>query len=124
MKDNHVSTNFENQLEIPNQERLLPIGQHNKDISQLVDKVRQALGINSQAPPPQKERRIDTKGTRDELYHSHSPRKLTKQVALESPPNQNEIDDHSDLCRCLNVDSKSNYFSIVIVDNTHEMISV
>lgn len=111
-KDNNLCADLENQLEIPNQERLLPIGQHNKDISQLVDKVRQALGINAQVQQPTKERRSENKGAREELHHSHSPRKLIKQVALESPPNQNEMEDHSDLCRCLNTDLKSNWYSV------------
>lgn len=93
------------QLEIPNQERLLPIGHHTKDISQLVDKVRQALGINAQVQSSKENRRTESNGAKEEMYHS--PRRLIKQVALESPPNQIDLEEHVDLCRCLNSENKS-----------------
>lgn len=81
-------------MEIPNQERLLPIGQHTKDISQLVDKVRQALGINAQISKTDTKKAEKSYNTKDEHVQSHSPRRLIKQVALESPPHQNDFDDN------------------------------
>ncbi|KAK4872146.1 hypothetical protein RN001_016270 [Aquatica leii] len=89
-KDSVFSPSIESKLEIPRQERLLPIGHHNKEISHLIDKVQQALGIN---PLP----KIDTNRNKGFFEHKdeappqiHSPRRLIKQVALESPPNPNE----------------------------------
>ncbi|XP_045481676.1 protein unc-79 homolog isoform X1 [Harmonia axyridis] len=90
---------LEAQLEIPSQERLLPIGQHTKDISQLVEKVRQALDLNPILPQKIDNKLDSTSKKQSALDHgfiSHSPRRLIKQVALESPPNQM---DHEDLNR-------------------------
>ncbi|XP_017778696.1 PREDICTED: protein unc-79 homolog [Nicrophorus vespilloides] len=84
----------DSQLEIPSQERLLPIGQHNKDIAQLVDKVRQALGITIQPNTKLDCKKNDIKEhVQIHQIHSHSPRRLIKQVALESPPNPIDIED-------------------------------
>ncbi|KAJ8951439.1 hypothetical protein NQ318_006868 [Aromia moschata] len=47
IRDDVFTPGLESQLEIPIQERLLPIGQHTRDISPAGrNKVRQALGIN------------------------------------------------------------------------------
>lgn len=82
-------------LEIPTPERLLPIGNSNKEnVSSLVDRVREALSIpdishlksqdhldrSLETSPPNSSRAV-------------SPRKLIKQVALlESPPSSNLVD--------------------------------
>lgn len=103
--------NFESQLEIPCQERLLPIGQHTKDISQLVDKVRQALGINAQLSTKSDNKKIDKyhhiRGEQPQQSHSHSPRKLIKQVALESPPNQLDAEDANQIFKTIKADNPS-----------------
>ncbi|XP_066259891.1 protein unc-79 homolog [Euwallacea similis] len=82
----------ESHLQLPTQERLLPIGQHTKDITQLVEKVRQVLNLNNKMMKnvnPQ-EKKPEIPGT----SQMHSPRKLIKQVALESPPNLYDSDDN------------------------------
>ncbi|XP_060537394.1 protein unc-79 homolog isoform X2 [Cylas formicarius] len=89
----------EPQLEIPNQERLLPIGQHTKDISQLVEKVKQVLNINPQLGIVMRKSAAHAEQNQKRQEHqpstsqTHSPRKLIKQVALESPPNMYDNDD-------------------------------
>jgi hypothetical protein len=60
----------------------------------LVDKVRQALGINAQLNKPENKKAEKVYNTKEETVQSHSPRRLIKQVALESPPNQGDIDDN------------------------------
>lgn len=87
----------------------MPIGQHNKDISQLIDKVRQALGINTQIPKViENQKKQEICGhTKEEVPQTHSPRRLIKQVALESPPNQGELESNV-LCKDVNLDNKSN----------------
>lgn len=101
------TTTLQSQLEIPCQERLLPIGQHNKDISQFVDKVKQALGLNMQI------QKVEVPRPNDQLkkddHHqssSYSPRKLIKQVALESPPHQSDYDSTT-LYRGLRMENQS-----------------
>ncbi|KAF7267135.1 hypothetical protein GWI33_019628 [Rhynchophorus ferrugineus] len=89
-----VFSPLEPQLEIPTQERLLPIGSHTKDISQLVEKVKQALNINAQLGKTQKKIDYSDKKIEPSTSQTHSPRKLIKQVALESPPNLYESDDN------------------------------
>ncbi|XP_065166264.1 protein unc-79 homolog isoform X3 [Atheta coriaria] len=85
------AASLESQLEIPSQERLLPIGQHNKDINQLVDKVRQALGIPTPTPAAKYDRSAGN--SKESTSATHSPRRLIKQVALESPPNTMDPDE-------------------------------
>lgn len=101
------TTLLDRQLEIPCQERLLPIGQHNKDISQFVDKVKQALGLNMHIYKMDDGKAFDQIKRDDHEHHlSHSPRKLIKQVALESPPNQGEYYENSmTVCKSLKIDN-------------------
>lgn len=110
-----TSTVLEPQLEIPCQERLLPIGQHNKDISQFVDKVKQALGLNIHQNENQKleiGKSISDQVKKEDRQHQsspHSPRKLIKQVALESPP-PNQIGENGNsmiLFKSLKMDNQS-----------------
>lgn len=101
-----MSPTIDSQLEIPIQERLLPIGQTNKDVSQLVEKVRLALGLNTQ-PAKVLENRKNKQNTTREFIGSPSPRRLIKQVALESPPNQGDLEDHLVLFRNANIENKS-----------------
>lgn len=110
------------QLEIPTQERLLPIGQLGKEgLESLVDKVREALSItdighNKRDRNNDKSgvnftiitRKCKTKsisnsfnqvtGAQKDCSSQHSratsPRRLIKQVALESPPT-NASDEYS-----------------------------
>lgn len=94
----------------------MPIGQHTKDISHLVDKVRQALGINAQvARPdnkkyekqfPQQEQHVVHQSTSSQY---HSPRKLIKQVALESPPNHFDVEDLGQMYKTIKIDNQSLY---------------
>lgn len=104
---------LESQLEIPSQERLLPIGQHNKDISQLVDKVRQALGINAETMKMDNKKAEKCQNNwRDQQMQAtssqhHSPRKLIKQVALESPPNHSDMEDNGVTFKTAKMDNQS-----------------
>lgn len=107
------------QLEFPMPERLLPIGIHEKGVLGLVERVRQALGV----PELEESLRESVKNSTDEQDSSKidkqdslaeelmsgsllptnepdaassrcaSPRRLIKQVALESPPGPMETDD-------------------------------
>ncbi|KAK5639447.1 hypothetical protein RI129_011939 [Pyrocoelia pectoralis] len=91
------SSTIESHLEIPRQERLLPIGQHNKEISQLIDKVQQALGISAITTKLDNKKDYDFFAPKEAdvdktTPQGHSPRRLIKQVALESPPHQNGQD--------------------------------
>lgn len=109
-----VFSPLEPQLEIPTQERLLPIGQHTKDISQLVEKVKQALNINSKII---KRAESQTKNQEQpSTSQTHSPRKLIKQVALESPPNLYESDDNGsgldNYLKSIKVESQSTRFQL------------
>uniref|UniRef100_U5ELY1 Uncharacterized protein n=1 Tax=Corethrella appendiculata TaxID=1370023 RepID=U5ELY1_9DIPT len=98
------------ELEIPTLERLLPIGQHGKEgISALVDKVREALAIpNFNDLEQHSFDKSDNVGEEPLLnICASSPRKLIKQVALESPPNQINSDDvHASLIRSISHDVK------------------
>nr|XP_023011875.1 protein unc-79 homolog isoform X2 [Leptinotarsa decemlineata] len=114
LRDDVFSPTVESQLEIPSQERLLPIGHHTKDISQLVDKVRQALGISNQLAKSDNKKQDKFHSHHQEYpqptsSHSHSPRKLTKQVALESPPNPMDFDD-------------SGHWKTIKIDNQRDLI--
>lgn len=101
---------LESQLEIPSQERLLPIGQHTKDISQLVDKVRQALGINAQLTKTDNkkiDKYVSSKQLQPTSSQYHSPRRLIKQVALESPPNQFEPEENEHFFKTIKMENQS-----------------
>ncbi|CAH2007924.1 unnamed protein product [Acanthoscelides obtectus] len=107
----HEDLFLQSQLEIPSQERLLPIGQHSKDVSHLVDKVRHALGIcetrKDNGNGAEKEERSysqDQPVPTSSTYHS--PRKLIKQVALESPPYQSEAEENGRTYKCAKMDKK------------------
>lgn len=82
---------------------MLPIGQHNKDITQFVDKVKNALGINAPLTPV--ESKADHHGKRE--GQTHSPRRLIKQVALESPPNQSNFENSMQFYKALKMDNQS-----------------
>lgn len=105
---NITTANINSQLEIPLQERLLPIGSHGKDINQLVDKVKHALGLNN-LPPKLNDKSENEPTWKDSVIGSPSPRRLIKQVALESPPNQPDEDNNTIVCRNVNVDNKSKF---------------
>ncbi|XP_030755941.1 protein unc-79 homolog [Sitophilus oryzae] len=110
-----VFSPLEPQLQIPTQERLLPIGSHTKDISQLVEKVKQALNINTQLGKiTRKNEQSEKKSEQPSTSQTHSPRKLIKQVALESPPNLYESDD--------NGNGFENYLKSIKVDSTRDAI--
>ncbi|XP_034177759.2 UNC-79 domain-containing protein [Osmia lignaria lignaria] len=105
------------QLEFPMPERLLPVGPH-RDFSGLVEHVRQALGVqeiedsnkfgngngiktDGQAPVKQDSTTSENLSaslvpTSNEVHSSRSasPRRLIKQVALESPPPVIESSDY------------------------------
>ncbi|KAK9304372.1 hypothetical protein QLX08_004330 [Tetragonisca angustula] len=109
------------QLEYPMPERLLPVGPH-RDFSGLVEHVRQALGVqeiedsnkfsngngngngkgDGQAPVMKQDSTTSENmsaslvPTSNEIHSSRStsPRRLTKQVALESPPPAIESSDY------------------------------
>lgn len=99
----------ESQLEIPNQERLLPIGQHNKDIYQFVDKVKHALGLNNQVQKIENIKNEQNSGKKEEPHLHHSPRRLIKQVALESPPNQSDFEGTIQFYKTLKLDNQSTF---------------
>ncbi|XP_055589112.1 protein unc-79 homolog isoform X2 [Uranotaenia lowii] len=99
------------QLEIPTPERLLPIGQHGKEgISALADRVREALSI-----PDISHLKHDSFDKSDSLGSNKddttlnsrcaSPRKLIKQVALESPPHSDDV--HNTALRSVSTDLKT-----------------
>ncbi|KAK9889170.1 hypothetical protein WA026_004451 [Henosepilachna vigintioctopunctata] len=98
---------LESQLEIPSQERLLPIGQHTKDISHFVEKVRQALDLNPNSVRADSKNESSSKKQKDQehIFITHSPRRLIKQVALESPPNQLDQNDIGRLCKTNRLDN-------------------
>lgn len=85
------------QLEIPMQERLLPIGPPGKDnIANLAERVREALSIPNISHLKQESLEISESSAKDESLaqqgtpRSSSPRRLMKQTALvDSPPAQN-----------------------------------
>lgn len=101
--DSLMSPKSVQKLEIPTQERLLPIGPPGKDtLANLADRVREALTIPNISHLKQESLEISESSTKDESIvqpssRTTSPRRLTKQTALEdSPPNQNS-DNPSDL---------------------------
>lgn len=109
-KDGILSPSSIGHLEIPTPERLLPIGSHGKDgISTLVDRVREALSIPDISHLKQdslespREEGISVRDSR-----SNSPRRLTKQVALESPPMSEEVSSLAKKAQGLKIDKMSN----------------
>ncbi|XP_037956514.1 protein unc-79 homolog isoform X2 [Teleopsis dalmanni] len=75
-------------LEIPTQERLLPIGTQ-ESVTALVERVRDALNLPDISHLKQDSLDV-SESTKDDVTPSsrtNSPRRLIKQVALESPPN-------------------------------------
>lgn len=86
-------------LEFPTPERLLPIGPQ-ESIASLVDRVRDGLNLPDISHLKQDSLDISESTTKDELSPSSratSPRRLIKQVALESPPNSSIPDARNDL---------------------------
>lgn len=78
-------------LEIPTQERLLPIGAKEISVATLADRVREALVIPdiSHLKQDSTEKSESTSSPREDITPTSripSPRRLTKQTALESPP--------------------------------------
>ncbi|XP_070143121.1 protein unc-79 homolog isoform X3 [Drosophila kikkawai] len=77
-------------LEIPTPERLLPIGTQDS-VATLVERVRDGLNIPDISHLKQDSLDV-SESTKDDVTPSsrtNSPRRLIKQVALESPPNPN-----------------------------------
>lgn len=114
--DSLMSPKSVQQLEIPTQERLLPIGPPGKDsIANLAERVREALTIPNISHLKQESLEISESSTKDESVgqvnsRSTSPRRLTKQNALaDSPPHQNSDnpnDLHATLLRVVGTDHK------------------
>ncbi|XP_030374944.1 protein unc-79 homolog isoform X3 [Scaptodrosophila lebanonensis] len=78
------------QLEIPTPERLLPIGTQDS-VAALVERVREGLHLPDISHLKQDSLDV-SESTKDDVTPSSrtaSPRRLIKQVALESPPNPN-----------------------------------
>uniref|UniRef100_A0A182YN02 Uncharacterized protein n=1 Tax=Anopheles stephensi TaxID=30069 RepID=A0A182YN02_ANOST len=94
-----LAKSFIQQLPIPTPERLLPIGQYaTESVSTIVERVREGLAIpeatsSNETTDDRSDSAASCCHARDAL--SSSPRKLTKQSALESPPqalvNENEF---------------------------------
>ncbi|XP_017968880.1 protein unc-79 homolog isoform X5 [Drosophila navojoa] len=77
-------------LEIPTPERLLPIGTQDT-VATLVERMRDGLNLPDISHLKQDSLDV-SESTKDDVTHSsrnNSPRRLIKQVALESPPNPN-----------------------------------
>lgn len=88
-------------LEIPTQERLLPIGPPGKDsIANLAERVREALTIPNISHLKQESLEMSESSAKDESVakansRTTSPRRLIKQTALvDSPPHQNSENPH------------------------------
>ncbi|CAG9828550.1 unnamed protein product [Diabrotica balteata] len=114
LNDDVFSPTIDSQLEIPCQERLLPIGQH--PTPQLMEKLKQALGVTSQQIKSESIKKEKLQGHSQEQHHpqptsshSHSPRKLTKQVALESP-NNSEFEDNGHF-KSLKMENQSKFYT-------------
>ncbi|XP_043258139.1 protein unc-79 homolog [Colletes gigas] len=130
MSSDITSPRSTSQLEFPTPERLLPIGPH-RDFSGLVEHVRQALGVqeiedsnkfingngngnkgDGLAPVKQDSTTSENMSaslvpTSNEVHSSRSasPRRLIKQVALESPPPMPDPLDYP--CRSFDHDRKT-----------------
>jgi len=104
-------------LEIPTPERLLPIGPQDT-VTALVDRVREGLNLPDISHLKQESLDV-SESTKDDFTPSsrtNSPRRLIKQVALESPPNAttatgalegNLHDIHSSILKSVQQDIKS-----------------
>lgn len=100
-------------LEIPTQERLLPIGPGKDGIATLADRVREALVIPdiSHLRQDSTEKSESTTSPKEDITPTSrgtSPRRLKKQFALqESPPNAGQSDEvHSTLMKAVTHDIK------------------
>ncbi|XP_036332935.1 protein unc-79 homolog isoform X5 [Rhagoletis pomonella] len=97
-------------LEIPTPERLLPIGTH-ESVGGLVDRLREGLNIPDISHLKQDSLDV-SESTKDDVTPSSrttSPRRLIKQVALESPPNASgagQQDLHSSILRSVTQEVK------------------
>ncbi|KAF5283433.1 hypothetical protein FQA39_LY04809 [Lamprigera yunnana] len=110
-RDSVISSSIESQLEIPRQERLLPIGHHSKEVSQIINKVQQALGIITIPSKTHNKRNHGYFGSKEDITpQSHSPRRLIKQVALESPPHQTD-QEISSIYKDVNLENKKEYIN-------------
>lgn len=118
--DSLMSPKSVQQLEIPTQERLLPIGPPGKDsIANLAERVREALTIPNISHLKQESLEISESSAKDESLaaqpnsRSTSPRRLTKQMALvDSPPHQSldsPNDLHATLLRVVSHDHKDKH---------------
>ncbi|XP_065352317.1 protein unc-79 homolog isoform X2 [Cloeon dipterum] len=76
-------------LEVPSQERLLPIGSSRETVANLADKMKTCLQLHDVPPPTTRPRDLEnSKMHKQDSGSSISPRILKKQTALvESPPN-------------------------------------
>ncbi|XP_055384456.1 protein unc-79 homolog isoform X2 [Condylostylus longicornis] len=103
-KDSFPKPKQISQLEFPTPERLLPIGE---GISSIADRVREALNIPDISHLKQDSLDI-SESTKEDISTStrtNSPRKLIKQVALESPPNA-QGDIHTTILKSVSHDPK------------------
>ncbi|XP_037730944.1 protein unc-79 homolog isoform X7 [Drosophila subpulchrella] len=103
-------------LEIPTPERLLPIGTQDS-VATLVERVRDGLNLPDISHLKQDSLDV-SESTKDDITPSsrtNSPRRLIKQVALESPPNPNaqlpsqpSMDLHSSILKNVQQELKQN----------------
>uniref|UniRef100_A0A0K8UTR5 Protein unc-79 n=1 Tax=Bactrocera latifrons TaxID=174628 RepID=A0A0K8UTR5_BACLA len=98
-------------LEIPTPERLLPIGTH-ESVSGLIDRLRDGLNLPDISHLKQDSLDVSD-STKDDITPSSrttSPRRLIKQVALESPPNASaagQQDLHSSILKSVTQEVKT-----------------
>ncbi|XP_014089555.2 protein unc-79 homolog isoform X6 [Bactrocera oleae] len=98
-------------LEIPTPERLLPIGTH-ESIGGLIDRLRDGLNLPDISHLKQDSLDVSD-STKDDITPSSrttSPRRLIKQVALESPPNASitgQQDLHSSILKSVTQEVKT-----------------
>uniref|UniRef100_A0A182PPV4 Uncharacterized protein n=1 Tax=Anopheles epiroticus TaxID=199890 RepID=A0A182PPV4_9DIPT len=95
-----LAKSYIQQLPIPTPERLLPIGQYaTESVSTIVERVREGFALQ-EGGPSSNETTDDRSDSATSCCHprdvsSSSPRKLTKQSALDSPPQA--LDNENDL---------------------------
>ncbi|XP_011203722.2 protein unc-79 homolog isoform X4 [Bactrocera dorsalis] len=98
-------------LEIPTPERLLPIGTH-ESVGGLIDRLREGLNLPDISHLKQDSLDVSD-STKDDITPSSrttSPRRLIKQVALESPPNASaagQQDLHSSILKSVTQEVKT-----------------
>ncbi|XP_053969857.1 protein unc-79 homolog isoform X7 [Anastrepha ludens] len=98
-------------LEIPTPERLLPIGTH-ESVGGLVERMREGLNLPDISHLKQDSLDV-SESTKDDVTPSSrttSPRRLIKQVALESPPNAGiagQQDLHSSILKSVTQEARS-----------------